>query len=394
VRSLVLLQNLPVPVRQGLDLRAWAVIDALAHLGPVAVFGVRSDDTATAPLPGIEVWASSGDRALSARDPIAQLASLGDSAGSPGDFYYSDQAGAEVSALVESFDPVLVVVQELRLHRYLDVLDRSRTAVVLDLPALASDLAQAQADAAIDRVAAILRRRMAARWSDLEARLLPAVDQVWLCSAVDSLKVASRHPSAATAIVPNTIAVDRYWGAPDRLLPLRIVFPATFAFQPNEDAAMQLIEEVMPRVRESEPTAELVLIGSHVSRRLAAAIEAAGARHRGSVPEIQPHLATSSVMAAPLTVASGTRYKLLEAFASRLPVVSTALAAEGLEVEDGVHLVLAEDPASCASGILRTWSDAALRSTLTSAAFDLVSRCYSYAASRRAVAAATAQITR
>jgi glycosyltransferase involved in cell wall biosynthesis len=99
-------------------------------------------------------------------------------------------------------------------------------------------------------------------------------------------------------------------------------------------------------------------------------------------------------MAVPLTVASGTRYKLLEAFASRLPVVGTELAAEGLDAEDGVHYLRAEDPDACAAAILRTWSDRALRRRITDAAHELVKARYSYESSRRAVAVTVSAMSR
>ena len=267
---MLVLSNLPVPVQQGIDLRAWTLIDALGRLGPVAVFGVRHDEPAPPPAPGIEVWASSRDAELTA--PAADLLEwMRDPDASPGDAYYSEATGAEVDALIRSFAPGLVVVEELRLHRYVERLDRDGHAVVLDLPSREGDVLRRRAEGDPNRAAAILGRALAARHADLEARLLPAVDRVWACSAVDAAILTGRHPTARFEVVPNTVDVDSYPPGRERPAALRILFPATFAYPPNEAAALTLIEEVLPRVREREPAAELWLVGSHTGRRLAEA---------------------------------------------------------------------------------------------------------------------------
>jgi glycosyltransferase involved in cell wall biosynthesis len=74
------------------------------------------------------------------------------------------------------------------------------------------------------------------------------------------------------------------------------------------------------------------------------------------------------VAVVPIRYGSGTRIKILESFAHRIPVVSTRLGAEGLDVEDGVHLVLADEPESFARATACLLRDADLRVRLTEAA--------------------------
>jgi glycosyltransferase involved in cell wall biosynthesis len=64
----------------------------------------------------------------------------------------------------------------------------------------------------------------------------------------------------------------------------------------------------------------------------------------GQVPDITDELARADIVIIPLRYGSGTRVKILEAFAHRIPVVSTTMGAEGLEVEPGTHLLVADDP--------------------------------------------------
>ena len=79
--------------------------------------------------------------------------------------------------------------------------------------------------------------------------------------------------------------------------------------------------------------------------------ERAGVEVHGNVPDVRPYLQEASVLAVPLEAGGGTRLKILEAFAAGLPVISTAVGCEGLEVSDGVHL-LVTDRAAMAERII------------------------------------------
>ena len=88
----------------------------------------------------------------------------------------------------------------------------------------------------------------------------------------------------------------------------------------------------------------------------------------GQVPSMEEELARASVAVVPVRYGGGTRVKILESFAHRVPVVSTTLGAEGLDVEDGVHLLLADDPEEFAAATVRLLDDPRLRVRLTEAA--------------------------
>ena len=81
----------------------------------------------------------------------------------------------------------------------------------------------------------------------------------------------------------------------------------------------------------------------------------------GRVPEIVTELERADLVAVPIRFGSGTRVKILEAFSHRLPVVSTTMGAEGLGLEDGRHLLLADSPEDFASACARLLTDRDLR---------------------------------
>ena len=91
----------------------------------------------------------------------------------------------------------------------------------------------------------------------------------------------------------------------------------------------------------------------------------------GHVPDMATELALADLVVVPLRFGSGTRLKVLEAFAQRVPVVSTTLGAEGLGVVDGQHLLTADTAEGIAAACARLLEDVDLRATLTGAAHEL-----------------------
>jgi glycosyltransferase involved in cell wall biosynthesis len=112
----------------------------------------------------------------------------------------------------------------------------------------------------------------------------------------------------------------------------------------------------------------------------------------GKVPDVRPYLAAASVAAVPLRQGSGTRIKILEAFAARKPVVSTTVGAAGLDVRDGRHLLLADDELAMSKAIMRLWDEPHLARAITTAAHELVCREYSWESAARAAARAISSL--
>lgn len=136
--------------------------------------------------------------------------------------------------------------------------------------------------------------------------------------------------------------------------PPTVLFLGTMSWGPNAAAAKFLAADVMPRLRERFPTARLLLVGRDPPPDVTRLSGAGGVEVTGSVPDVKPYLLQASVMAVPLAAGGGTRLKILEGFAAGLPVVSTAVGAEGIDATPGVHLILAERPqfADAVAGLL------------------------------------------
>jgi glycosyltransferase involved in cell wall biosynthesis len=200
----------------------------------------------------------------------------------------------------------------------------------------------------------------AARWSRLQHSVAGSVERVVLCSDLD----ATRSGLANVAVVPNG------YDAPATPLgrdlvgqPPTLLLAGSFGYPANADAARFLVSSILPRIRAAVGDVTLRLVGEPDDSvaRLEAPPKVVVV---GRIPVMDPELARADLVVVPLRYGSGTRFKILEAAAHRIPVVSTTLGAEGLGFEDGRHLLIADDADGFASACVRLLAEPALRRRL------------------------------
>lgn len=206
-------------------------------------------------------------------------------------------------------------------------------------------------------------RRLAA----YEQRAGQAFDHCLMVSEQDAALMASEYGVASTSVVPLGVDVDYF--APDATpaVPGRLVFTGSMDWLPNEDAVAWYCAEMAPLLARTHPGASLSIVG----RRPSAKVQAlAGERVMvtGTVPDIRPSLREAEVYIVPLRIGGGTRIKIFEAMAAGRAIVSTSLGAEGLPVEDGVDILLADTAEAFVAAIARLLDDPALRARLGAAA--------------------------
>lgn len=301
---------------------------------------------------------------------------------------------AALDEALQEFDPDVVVVCGLWLHGHLDRLRRGGRHVVLDAADVEGGLQEGLAQVASRGERALLTA-LARRVAVIEAAAAASVDQIWACSEHDAGALRARYPEAAPVrVVPNTVDARSLRRPPSAGRPAApgVLYPATLRYGPNQAAAMALVEDIHPLVRRRFPSATLHLVGPGAGPALQAAAERApGVTVIGPVADMRPWLWESTVLAAPLHIGSGTRIKILEAFAAGLPVVTTAKGAEGLDVTDGQHVLLAESPGQFADAVAFLHADADAAAALAARARGLVGARYATEAAQRAVASALAR---
>jgi glycosyltransferase involved in cell wall biosynthesis len=201
-------------------------------------------------------------------------------------------------------------------------------------------------------------------WTRFQRSVAAQVELMVVPSALD----ATRSGFPNVDVVFNTYPPPQVpAGNPSNAGPPVLLFQGNLSYPPNIDGAEWLAAAIAPRIRAAVPATEVRLVGrpgANITRLHQAGVMTVV----GQVPSMVPELARASVAVVPIRYGSGTRIKILESFAHRVPVVSTTLGAEGLDVEDNVHLLLADDPEEFAAATVRLLGDPTLRVRLTEAA--------------------------
>jgi glycosyltransferase involved in cell wall biosynthesis len=207
----------------------------------------------------------------------------------------------------------------------------------------------------------------------LEARAVRGVDVVLACSELDAAALR-RSGAREVHLVPNGVELRP---APAATGPRdTVAFVGSYDWRPNVDAATVLARDIWPLVRTAAPGLRLAIIGRKPPAQVQA-LAAADIEVTGRVDDVAPWLARSFATAMPLRAGSGTRLKVLEAAAARVPIVCTRLASEGLPLVDGRDLLNAETPEAFVAALVRLREEPALAARLTEAA-SLVAQEYEW----------------
>jgi glycosyltransferase involved in cell wall biosynthesis len=218
-------------------------------------------------------------------------------------------------------------------------------------------------------------------WTVFQRSVARQVDRVILCSDEDVQRSGIRNAVA----VPNTYGRPaRSLGRHEAATPPTILFQGSLHYGPNIDAVDWLIDDVAPHLFKQLPGAQIRLVGT-TSPGVESRHRPPGVVVAGRVPDIEPELARADIAVVPLRIGSGTRLKILESFAHRIPVVSTTVGADGLDVEDGVHLLLANTPEEFARACRRIIEDRALARRLVDAGERRYLERYEWSTAKRSI---------
>lgn len=251
--------------------------------------------------------------------------------------------GVEISAALAAERYDFGIIEHFWCAGYLPELAAACHSTILDLHNIESILHRRSAALGPLPVrAGHLRFASAARRS--ESLLLPRFSRTLVTSEADAATAAAIAPTANLTIYPNSFPL---LSPPSQTTERIVVFSANFEYHPNIDAVRFLIGSIWPVIRRSHPAHRLLLVGrgeKHIRHLLPDNHFEDGIECTGPVETSFHEIARAEVVIAPLRTGSGTRLKIIEAWAAARPVVATTLAAEGLRAVHNQNLILADTP--------------------------------------------------
>ena len=256
---------------------------------------------------------------------------------------------APISGFLTGRQYDVAVIEHLWCAAYLEQIAPVSRRTVLNLHNIESVLHQRCA-VTENGAQAFAHRIFAGAARDLEACWLPRYNQVLTTSAEDEKIARAIAPGVNTSVYPNAIPfVPRPSGAERE----SVAFSGNLEYHPNVAAVRYFRQEIWPALRERWPSIIWQLIGRNsgaVRRKMNGDSRIV---FSGPVANAVGLLATAKVVVVPLLAGSGTRFKLLEAWAAGRAIVSTTIGAEGLPARHGKNLLIADDAGTFADSVSR-----------------------------------------
>lgn len=274
----------------------------------------------------------------------------------------------------------LVHLDTVDLAAYLPCFEGRIPRVTLNHHNVESRLMARQADQKRVPLLGAYYKLQAAKLDALERRMCLAVDANIVVSELDEAALSDACQGGEFRVILNGVDLDFHRAHPDRAEreAKTLVWAGGMHWFPNHDAVDHFVRDIWPQIHARREDLELLLVGSSPPESIQSAPGANRIDAPGYVPDVRPYLDRGDIYIAPIRVGSGTRLKILDAFASAIPVVSTAVGCEGLGVTDGEHLLVRDGAEAFCDGVLELAGNAELRNRVARNGRALVEQVYSW----------------
>lgn len=214
---------------------------------------------------------------------------------------------------------------------------------------------------------------------NIETKSIPGYDQIFTCSRLDRDILQYRFPSKVITVLPNVVPIPKRARNHRVNQVFTMLFVGNIGYYPNTDALLFFSDQIAPILREnSRQQWHLRVVGALPKNTWIKQLKCfPEMKFSGWVNDLCHEYDAADIVVVPIRGGGGTRIKILEAFAHGVPVVSTSKGAEGLEVENGLHLFIEDDAGLFAEACIRLMTDNLLGDEISRRAFSLVASKYS-----------------
>jgi sugar transferase (PEP-CTERM/EpsH1 system associated) len=205
-----------------------------------------------------------------------------------------------------------------------------------------------------------------------EKRLARQFDLCTTITRAECQTLEDYRTGVATDWFPNGVDNTYFTPSAEPYDPDTVCFVGRMDYYPNQECMFDFCANVLPRVQARRPQTRFFIVGADPSSEVMDLGKLPGVTVTGSVPDVRPYLRRSALVVAPLNIARGTQNKILEAMATGVPVVTSGLAAGGVDASAPEHFLVANSHEDQTAAILRILEDDGERRRLASAGRERV----------------------
>jgi len=295
--------------------------------------------------------------------------------------YTTNSMKRALQSVLREKDFDVIQIESIHLISYLPIIRAAcRARVVCDWHNIESELMRRYSEREPSRLRRAYASRTARLMSEFEKRALREFDAHVVVSQRDEQRLLDLNSDARIFVIENGVDTDFYSDleARDESLRHRIVFVGSMDYHANIDGAVNFAREVWSHLRERRPDLVFTIVGKDPAPEVRELAQLPGIEVTGSVDDVRPFYRAAIAAVVPLKVGGGSRLKILEAMAAGVPVVSTTLGAEGLDVQHDENILIADTKEQLVEAIISLVENKARRNDLVVAGRALVSRRYDW----------------
>lgn len=197
-------------------------------------------------------------------------------------------------------------------------------------------------------------------------------------SQEDKKFILNSDPSLEVDVVANGVDIDFF--AKTKKVKAKVptvLFVGNFKWLPNRDATKFLVEEIWPKIKKQMPQALLWIVGRNPPKDILA-YSSQDIHVDADVEDIRTAYGSADVLLAPIRNGRGTKYKILEAMATKTPIVGTRLAIEGINITSGREAYVASNAQELAEKTVQVLKKPKIGAELAQNAYSLVAADYNW----------------
>lgn len=208
-----------------------------------------------------------------------------------------------------------------------------------------------------------------------ERRVYPFFDCCVVVSRRDREALLNLSKKIKAEVLPSGVDTDFFKATGEYAKKDILTFTGVMNTWSNMDAVAYFARDIFPLVKNIMPSVRFCIVGKRPAPAVAK-LAGSDISVTGEVPDIRPYLEEASVFVAPFRVGTGLKHKILEAMAMGVPVVSTSLGANGIDIKNNENIIIADTAKGFAEAILALFRDSALREKIIKNAYALIREKY------------------
>jgi sugar transferase (PEP-CTERM/EpsH1 system associated) len=295
--------------------------------------------------------------------------------------YTSKEMNEAISRVLAQQDFAVIQLESIHLMNHLPAIHaaRQRSLVICDWHNIESELMMRYSEHEQSAPRRAYARRTARLMKEFEQRALSEFDAHITVSERDADALRAMNRSARVFVIENGVDSAYYELAKTESASRnRVVFVGSMDYHANVEGVLNFARAVWPTIHRAKPELVFTIVGKDPAPAVRELSSIAGIEITGSVDDVRPYYREAVAAVVPLNVGGGSRLKILEAMAAGVPVVSTTLGAEGLDVRDRENILIADGSDGLAKTVIDLSDDGSLRAHIVSGGEQLVAECYDW----------------